>query len=118
MVSCSDDERRSSRSTRLADFFEHGLVEPGLGDHDAAGLDIELGSLDDVIERADVMSLHVPLTETTAGLIGAARIARMKQGAVVVYAARKVDPLNKPPSARPPKTSASTSVWASRFRST
>jgi D-3-phosphoglycerate dehydrogenase len=62
--------------------------DPYLTQERASALDIELLPLDDVIARADVLSLHVPLTDTTAGLIGAQQLARMKRGAVVVNAAR------------------------------
>ena len=36
----------------------------------------------------DVLSVHVPLTESTRGLIGAEQIARMKRSAILVNAAR------------------------------
>jgi D-3-phosphoglycerate dehydrogenase / 2-oxoglutarate reductase len=62
--------------------------DPYLPPDRAEALEIELGTLDDVLRRADVLSLHVPLTETTAGLIGAAELARMKKGAYIVNAAR------------------------------
>ena len=45
-------------------------------------------SLDDVMEQADVISLHVPLTDQTRHLINADRLAQMKTGAVVINAAR------------------------------
>ncbi|WP_419187241.1 hydroxyacid dehydrogenase [Caldimonas tepidiphila] len=44
--------------------------------------------LDEVVASADVLSLHVPLVESTRGLIGAARLAAMKPGAVLVNTAR------------------------------
>lgn len=44
--------------------------------------------LDALLARADVVTLHVPLTESTRGLIGAARIETMKPGAVLVNTAR------------------------------
>ncbi|HEX6133379.1 MAG TPA: phosphoglycerate dehydrogenase [Longimicrobiales bacterium] len=62
--------------------------DPYLTPERARTLDVELASLDDVLQRADVLSLHVPLTDTTAGLIGAKQLAQMKRGAVVVNAAR------------------------------
>ena len=37
---------------------------------------------------ADVVSLHVPLVDSTRGLFGATRIAAMKRGAVLVNTAR------------------------------
>lgn len=54
----------------------------------AAALDVTLCELDAVIAGADVISLHVPLTESTAGLLGAAELARMRPGAIIVNAAR------------------------------
>jgi len=44
--------------------------------------------LPDLLSEADVVSLHVPLTESTRGLIGAAEIARMKPDAILVNTAR------------------------------
>lgn len=44
--------------------------------------------LDDLLEVADAVSLHVPSTPQTRGMIGAAQLARMKPGAVLVNNAR------------------------------
>lgn len=44
--------------------------------------------LDELIATSDVISLHLPLMPETAGLIGAARIRRMKRGAVLINVAR------------------------------
>lgn len=44
--------------------------------------------LDILVEEADILSLHVPLTAETERLLNADRIARMKRGAVVVNTAR------------------------------
>jgi D-3-phosphoglycerate dehydrogenase / 2-oxoglutarate reductase len=43
---------------------------------------------DALIERSDVLPIHVPLTPVTKGLIGADTIARMKTGAIMINAAR------------------------------
>ncbi|MXN64409.1 hypothetical protein GR183_05790 [Stappia sp. GBMRC 2046] len=40
------------------------------------------------LRQIDVLSLHVPLTQETRGLIGGEEISRMKQGAFLVNAAR------------------------------
>lgn len=44
--------------------------------------------LDDLVSRADVISLHVPLVESTRGLFDAARLSCMKPGAVLINTAR------------------------------
>jgi D-3-phosphoglycerate dehydrogenase len=45
-------------------------------------------SLDDLLQRADVVTLHVPDTAATRGMIGSAQLARMRRGAVLINAAR------------------------------
>jgi D-3-phosphoglycerate dehydrogenase len=44
--------------------------------------------LDDLLERSDVVSLHLPLRAETRGLIGRAELGRMKPGAFLVNTAR------------------------------
>jgi len=45
-------------------------------------------SLDELLGRADVVSIHVPETEQTKGMIGEQEIARMKRGAFLINNAR------------------------------
>ncbi|WP_019937916.1 hydroxyacid dehydrogenase [Bordetella sp. FB-8] len=45
-------------------------------------------ALDDLLAECDAVSLHVPLTPQTAGLFDAARLARMKPGAILINTAR------------------------------
>ena len=45
-------------------------------------------SLDALLEASDVVTLHVPETPQTAGMIGPAQIARMKPGAHLINASR------------------------------
>lgn len=49
---------------------------------------VERATLDELFERSDVVSLHVPLTHETRGLVGARLLGRMKRGAVLVNTAR------------------------------
>jgi phosphoglycerate dehydrogenase-like enzyme len=49
---------------------------------------VRLVTLDELVAAADVVTLHAPLTPQTRHLIGAAELARMKPGAVLVNAAR------------------------------
>ena len=44
--------------------------------------------LDELLRRADVLSLHCPLNAATRNLIGAREIARMKPGAILINTAR------------------------------
>lgn len=41
-----------------------------------------------LLESVDILSLHCPLTEKTRGLVGAAQLARMKPGALLINTAR------------------------------
>jgi D-3-phosphoglycerate dehydrogenase len=53
-----------------------------------AGEGIELTSMGDVLERADFLSIHVPLGPSTRGIIGATELGRMKPGSFLVNIAR------------------------------
>jgi D-3-phosphoglycerate dehydrogenase len=54
----------------------------------AERLGVSLVSLDELLERADVITIHVPLTKETRGLIDAATFAKMKSGVLLINAAR------------------------------
>ena len=58
-------------------------------DHPAfAASGVRSATLDEVCTQADVVSLHVPLVESTRHLFDARRIAAMKHGAVLINSAR------------------------------
>ncbi|MCW8127404.1 phosphoglycerate dehydrogenase [Microbulbifer halophilus] len=48
----------------------------------------QVGSLDELLEQADVVSLHVPETPSTRMMMGPDQIARMKPGAILLNASR------------------------------
>jgi D-3-phosphoglycerate dehydrogenase len=49
---------------------------------------VEQATLDEVLARADFVTLHLPLNDETRGAIGAEAISRMKEGARLINAAR------------------------------
>jgi D-3-phosphoglycerate dehydrogenase len=59
-------------------------IEPKLALGNAASAQ----DLDDLLARADIVTLHVPQTPDTAGMIGAPQIARMHRGAMLINASR------------------------------
>ncbi|MBK1786873.1 phosphoglycerate dehydrogenase [Prauserella cavernicola] len=74
---------------RLAAFDTHLIAyDPYTSAARAAQLGVELVSLDELLERADAISVHLPKTPETKGLIDAAALAKTKKGVIIVNAAR------------------------------
>ncbi|MCZ4559482.1 phosphoglycerate dehydrogenase [Rhodococcus sp. IEGM 1401] len=74
---------------RLAAFETHVIAyDPYVSAARAAQLGIELVSLDELLERADMFSVHLPKTPETKGIIGKEALAKTKPGVIVVNAAR------------------------------
>jgi len=74
---------------RLAAFGTHVIAyDPYVLPARAAQLGIELLSLDDLLPRADFISVHLPKTPETAGLLGKEALAKTKPGVIIVNAAR------------------------------
>ena len=48
------------------------------------GVALERVDLDEALARADIVSLHVPLTDRTHGLIGASQLALMRPSALLI----------------------------------
>ncbi len=49
---------------------------------------LRFASLDDVLTKSDIVSLHVPLVDTNKGMINADAIQSMKDGAILINTAR------------------------------
>ncbi len=62
--------------------------DPLLAADDPAWKDATSMTMDELVANADVISLHVPLTDQTRHLIDAEAIVRMKPGAILINAAR------------------------------
>jgi D-3-phosphoglycerate dehydrogenase len=74
---------------RLAAFEAHIVAyDPYVSAARAAQLGIELLSLDELLGRADFISVHLPKTPETAGLIDKEALAKTKPGVIIVNAAR------------------------------
>lgn len=54
----------------------------------AEQMGVELVTMDELVQRADIVSIHVPLTDGTRNLFSAARIAQMKPGSFLINASR------------------------------
>src|SRR5690606_35095389 len=62
--------------------------DPFLSEERAAELGVEKVELDELLARADFITLHTPLTDKTRGIINADSIARMKDGVRIINCAR------------------------------
>lgn len=62
--------------------------DPYLSPERAVEIGVEKVDLDDLFARADIITIHTPLTDSTRNLIDADAIARMKEGVRIVNCAR------------------------------
>ena len=62
--------------------------DPFVSPEAAERIGVKTAPLDEVISAADVLTVHAPLTPQTRGIIDAAAIEKMKDGAIVVNCAR------------------------------
>ncbi|GAB2497541.1 D-3-phosphoglycerate dehydrogenase [Corynebacterium atrinae] len=54
----------------------------------AAQLGVELVDLDELVSRADIITIHLPKTKETAGMFNAELLAKSKKGQIIINAAR------------------------------
>jgi D-3-phosphoglycerate dehydrogenase len=78
--------RIGTEVAKRAEAFEMKVVayDPYVTESDHA----ELKGLDEVLAESDYLSLHMPATDETKGLIDAAAIAKMKKGVIIVNTGR------------------------------
>lgn len=62
--------------------------DPYISAERARELGVELTSVDDLCRRADIITVHTPLTPATRGIIGARQFAVMKDGVRIINCAR------------------------------
>jgi D-3-phosphoglycerate dehydrogenase len=62
--------------------------DPYLSQERAKDLNIEKVELDELLKRADFISLHTPLNEATKGILGKANLAKTKKGVRIINCAR------------------------------
>jgi D-3-phosphoglycerate dehydrogenase len=78
--------RIGTELAKRARAFEMKIIafDPYLKSHDIA----ELKSLDEVLRESDYISMHMPLTDETKGMINADTIGKMKKGVIIVNTGR------------------------------
>lgn len=74
---------------RLQPFdFRLLVTDPTLDAAGARALGADWAPLDELLQRADIVSLHAPLLPTTRGMIDRRRLGLMREGAVLINTAR------------------------------
>jgi len=78
--------RIGSAVAKLAQAFGARVIgfDPVVSSHNS----VELLSLDEVLNQADIVSLHVPINDQTHHIMNANTISRMKPGSIVVNVSR------------------------------
>ena len=82
--------RIGAEVSRYAQAFRMKVIahDPFISADRAKSLDIALVSLEELFEKADVITLHSPVTDQTRNMVNADLIGRMKSSAVLVNCAR------------------------------
>ena len=62
--------------------------DPFVPPENAARLGVEMVTLDEIFKKSDFITVHVPLTNETRGLINRKAIAKMKKGVRIINCAR------------------------------
>ena len=75
-----------TRTAKLAEAFGCHVLGYNRSPRQIEG--VRMVELDELLKESDIISLHVPLTEQTRGLIGEREIGLMKQNAILINTAR------------------------------
>ena len=62
--------------------------DPNFNDNIAKILEVKRANLDEICEKSDIVSIHVPLTEETNGLVDMAFMNKMKSTAILINTSR------------------------------
>ena len=87
IVGCGRIGRRVAEICGLGFKMKVIGYDPFLKDANIPGIELT-NDLNDLMERADFLTLHIPLTSDTHHLIGEAQIRRMRRGSYIINAAR------------------------------
>jgi phosphoglycerate dehydrogenase-like enzyme len=80
--------RHGSTVARIAHAFGMHVLAWQRTPETTAVDDVELVSLDELLRRSDVVSIHLKLSDESRGLLGAEQLALMKPGSVLVNTSR------------------------------
>lgn len=82
--------RIGSGVAKRAQAFDMDIIayDPYVTEDRAKALDVKIGTLEEVIKAADFITVHMPLTPDTKGMIGYEEMKQMKKGVRLVNCAR------------------------------
>jgi D-3-phosphoglycerate dehydrogenase len=92
-------------------------VDPFISAEAAANHGVELVDLDELLGRSDVVTVHVPMTRATRGLIGRRSDRKLKPGAIVLNVARGGIVDEAPSPRRCDRAMSAARAWTSSSRS-
>ena len=82
--------RIGSGVAKRAQAFEMNVIayDPYINEERAKAMDVKVCTLDEVIENADFITVHMPLTPETKGMIGMEQMKKMKPNVRLINCAR------------------------------
>lgn len=80
--------RIGQRTAELGAAFRMNILGHSRSRSAETGFPFEWASVDEILERSDIVSLHCPLTPETQGMISAESLAKMKPTAFLINTAR------------------------------